>query len=236
MTVLRDFPIQLTAMDLLQAQRRGQSRTPRRGLIAAAEEAVALANTLIDPAAVCAEFPVRSVVDQQVVVSTDSASAEERTLHIGPKVDLIASAERLMVTVYTIGEALERRVRELNGAGENLASFLLDSAGVMALDAIGEALRERTERQAAERGWGVSPALSPGSLVGWPIQGQREVCALLPLGEIGVRLSKLCVLEPHKSVSMVIGSGANFESTHTGSVCEFCSLADSCWQRQEIST
>ena len=79
----------------------------------------------------------------------------------------------------------------------------------------------------------MSPSLSPGSLVGWPLRGQRELCALLPLADIGVRLNEYCVLEPHKSVSMVIGLGPEYESHEVGSVCDYCALKDSCWRRRK---
>ncbi len=103
---------------------------------------------------------------------------------------------------------------------------------MVALGAVGEAMRCLAEEAAAERGWGVSPSLSPGSLVGWPLRGQRELCALLPLDEIGVRLNSHCVLEPHKSVSALIGLGPDYESGHVGSVCKYCALQDTCWRRR----
>lgn len=234
MTILRDVPISLTPADLLQAQHGSKRRSPRPGLVAATEEAVAMSRSLIAPAAVCDEFLVRDLVGERVLLSADPASESgaEGCLTIGPKVDLLASATRLMVAVYTIGPALESRVHELYAAGGDLLAFMLDSVGVQALGAIGETLYERAEERAMELGWGVSPALSPGSLVGWSLQGQREVCALLPLDEIGVRLSDHCVLEPHKSVSMVVGLGPGYESSHVGSVCRYCCLADSCWRRR----
>jgi len=80
---------------------------------------------------------------------------------------------RDVVGEEVIGPALERRVSELHAAADDLLAFMLDSVGVLALGAIGEALRDRAEKRAAEFGWGVSPALSPGSLVGWPVEGQR---------------------------------------------------------------
>jgi hypothetical protein len=142
-------------------------------------------------------------------------------------------AQGVLAGVGTIGPALEARVHELQAAGESLQSYLLDSAGVVALGAVGEALRCLAEEMAGQRGWGVSPALSPGSLVGWPLKGQKEVCASLPLADIGVRLNAHYVLEPHKSFSAVIGLGPGYESTKVGSVCKFCALRKTCWRRRE---
>lgn len=223
--VLQDVTITLTAEELLAAQGRNEHQ-PR--LVSAAKEAIALGRTLFAPAAIYDELEVRGVAGERVELAVDGAG-----LAVGPKADLLAPAKWLLVTVYTIGPALEARVSELYRAGEPLLSYMLDCAGVMALGMVGERLRCLAEERAAGRGWGVSPALSPGGLVGWPVQGQRELCALLPLADIGVRLNEYCVLEPHKSVSMVIGLGPGYESHEVGSVCHYCALRDTCWRRRE---
>lgn len=225
MPILRDVAISLTIEELLVAQKQSELQP---ALVAAAEEAIALGQTIFAPAAVYDEFEVRSVAGERVELAVDSAG-----LTVGPKADLLAPAKRLLVAVYTIGPTLEARVGELYKAGEPLLSYMLDCAGVMALGMIGQRLRRLAEERAARRGWGVSPSLSPGGLVGWPVQGQRELCALLPLADIGVRLNKYCVLEPHKSVSMVIGLGPGYEAHQVGSVCHYCTLRDTCWRRRE---
>jgi hypothetical protein len=224
MAILRDVTINLTAEELLAAQGRNEGRA---GLMAAAEEAIALGQTLFAPVAVYDEFEVRGVAGERVELAVDTAS-----LTVGPKADLLAPAKRLLMAVYTIGPALEARVGELYGAGKPLLSYMLDCVGVMALGVVGERVRRLAEERAAGRGWGVSPALSPGGLVGWPVQGQRELCALLPLADIGVRLNQYCVLEPHKSVSLVVGLGPGYDSHEVGSVCRYCALRDTCWRRR----
>ena len=224
MAILRDVTINLTAEELLAAQ--GQNKS-RPGLIAAAEEAIALGQTLFAPVAIYDEFEVRGVTGERVELAVDSAG-----LTVGSKAHLLSPAQRLLVTVYTIGPALEARASELYRDGELLLSYMLDCAGVMALGMVGERVYRLVEEQAAGRGWGVGPALSPGGLVGWQVQGQRELCALLPLADIGVKLNQYCVLEPHKSVSMVIGLGPGYESHEVGSVCRYCALRDTCWRRR----
>jgi len=224
MPILHDTPINLTAEELLAAQGRNESR-PR--LIAVAEEAIALGQTLFAPVAIYDGFEVRGVTGERVELAADGAG-----LTVGPKADLLDPAQWLLAVVYTIGPALEARVGELYGEGEPLLSYMLDCAGVMALGVVGERLRRLAEEEAAGRGWGVGPSLSPGGLVGWPVQGQRELCALLPLADIGVKLNQYCVLEPHKSVSMVIGLGTGYRSHEVGSVCDYCALRDTCWRRR----
>ncbi len=228
MPVLHNIPIQVTATDVLA--RRGQ-RPMRSGLVQDAEGAIDLAQALWQPRAVYGWFDLQTVNGECVQLSSPARAIAE--LHVGPKAHLLSGARQVLVAVGTIGPDLERRVHDMQAAGEMLKSYLLDNAGVVALGGVGEALRCLAEEAAAAREWGVSAALSPGSLVGWPLQGQRELCALLPLDTIGVRLNDYAILQPHKSFSSVIGMGPDYGSSKAGSICRYCSLADTCWRRRE---
>lgn len=230
MTLQHDFPFILTPEEVALAQYRRRPATIPISLLEAARQAVHLAQTLAAPAAVYDWFPLREVAGREVRLDLSSGS---RQLTVGPHADMLAPARQVLVAVYTIGPALERQVRHLHETGDDLLAFMLDSAGVLALGGIGERLRQQAEEHAARQGWGLSPALAPGSLAGWPVQGQRELCALLPLEEIGVRLNDLCVLEPQKSVSLVIGVGPGYPAAHVGSLCACCALADTCWRRRD---
>jgi hypothetical protein len=228
MPILRDIPITLKAEDVIASPNKGQIRP---ALLRHAEEAIALGQTLWQPECLYDWFDVRSVDGERATIA--GLNGTEVVLQIGPKADLVAPARRALVGVVTIGPALEQRVRELQAAGENMMSYLLDSAGVVALGAAGEALRCIAEETAGELGWGVSPSLSPGSLVGWSLRGQHELCGLLPLEQIGVRLTKHAVLEPHKSASGLVGLGPGYDSAQVGSVCKYCALQKTCWRRRE---
>jgi hypothetical protein len=228
MPIIRDVSITLTAAQIIAAPK---DRPVGAALLKEAEQAIALGQTLWQPQAVYDWFEVRAVEGEQVIVS--SSSGAESTLQVGPKAELMAPARRALATVATIGPALEQKVHELQAAGESLASYLLDSAGVIALGAVGEHLRRLAEEAAAELGWGVSPSLSPGSLVGWSMRDQQALCSLLPLEQIGVHLNSHSVLEPHKSASGLVGLGPGYESTRVGSICKYCALQKTCWRRRE---
>ncbi len=231
MEILRDIPLSLTPEYVLQEVSRQAHKPPPAALQAAVEKAVALSRTLVAPAAIYDDLPVRDVVDGQIILVANLSSEEEKRLNIGPQVGLLTPARQIRATVYTIGPALEAQVRALYQAGQDLLAFALDSVGVVALGIVEEVLHCMVEEQAAGLKWGVGPALGPGSLDGWPLQGQRELCALLPLKEIGMHLTDQCVLEPYKSASMIIGLGPGYESSRVGSICRYCALAESCWRR-----
>lgn len=230
MPILADVPIALSPEQIIDSRSRGRT-SPH--LLRDAREAIALGQTLWEPKAVYGWFQVRAVNADKVVLTSSNGSEKESLLRIGPKTDLLSKAELALVCVATIGPALETRVHELNAEGETLKSYMLDSAGVIALGAVGEAIRCLVEEAAQEKGWGVGAALSPGSLVGWPLRGQKDLCSLLPLDSIGVELNSHCVLVPHKSTSTVIGLGSEYASNKVGSVCKYCALAKTCWRRRE---
>jgi hypothetical protein len=173
------------------------------------------------------------VQGETVHIITPDKPGGEVALKVGPKADLLNGAKRILASVATIGPALEEAVNHLQADGQVLQSYLLDTAGVVALGAAGEAIRCLVEETAAEMEWGVSPSLSPGSLVGWTLRGQRDLCALLPTEAVGVRLNAHCVLVPHKSSSGIIGLGPDYASGKVGSVCKYCALQKTCWRRRE---
>jgi hypothetical protein len=233
MPILRDIPIHLNPEEILASPGRRQVQPD---LLSQAEQAIALGQTLWQPVAIYDWFDVQRVDGEHVYLSGEDTlhtSQPSAVLQVGPKADLLDHARRVLVSVITIGPALEQRVQELQAAREGLQSYLLDSAGVVALGSVGEALRCLVEEAAADLGWGVSPSLSPGSLVGWPLRGQRELCALLPIEEIGVQLTNHYVLVPSKSVSGLVGLGPGYESGRVGSVCKYCALQNTCWRRRE---
>jgi hypothetical protein len=230
MTILRDILLTLTPEQVIGAQRRGRAGAPNPAMLAAAQEAIALGRALAAPASAQAEYEIRSVAGRQIVLDDGRA---ERRLTLGPKVELMAPARRAVIAVNTIGPALEKRVRELHTSGQDVLAFMLDSVGVMLLGQAGAAVRQQVEQRAVALGWGAGPVLAPGSLVGWPVSGQRELCACVALDQIAVRLTAGCMLEPQKSSSMLIGLGPEYDSSHTRPICEFCALKDSCWRRKD---
>ncbi len=232
MVVSSDIPITVTPEKVLLAQYLGRRETFPPPILESARKAIAMGQELFAPATVYVEFPVQGIEGDELLLDAGGRTAR---LKVGPKIDLLHPARRVMAAVNTIGPALEEHVSRLHAGGEALDAYMLDSVGVVALGAVGEAMRRVTEKRALELGWGVSPALAPGSLVGWPLRGQRDLCALLPLEAIGVQLNAHHVLEPHKSASTLIGLGPDYPSRHVGSVCRFCSLADTCWRRRKDS-
>ncbi|MBW1712396.1 MAG: hypothetical protein JRJ59_04545 [Deltaproteobacteria bacterium] len=229
MPVLEKITLDLSPGEVLTAIGRGQ---PLDKFEADVEWALEEAGQVWQPAALIDYFPKSGVEAEQVRVFSAKTN-QEVSLKLGPKADLLAPAEEVQVSISTIGPGLDQRIRELQAQGHSLRSYLLDSVGVVALGQVGQAVRQRAEARAADRGWGVSPSLSPGSLMGWPLEGQKVLTSLLDLDQVGVSLSPSCVLIPLKSASAAIGLGPTYQDRRVGSVCRWCVHAPTCWRRRD---
>lgn len=230
MGILADIDIDVTAEEVVISL--SQGRRDATWMIDEAKQALNAARDLWEPMIVFGWFRVAAVGKEMVALeSMDGGIPVE--LSLGPHAGLMAPSTVALVSVNTIGEKLDGRVRALNHEGRSLAAYLLDSVGVVALSKVGDAASSLAEAEAECRRWGVGPRLSPGSLVGWPVEGQHQLCALLDLEAAGLRLTEHAVIIPFKSASGLIGLGPKFNSKKVGSVCRFCMHRETCWRRRE---
>ncbi len=184
---------------------------------------------LLDPAFVWTVADVRRLGDGAVDLDLDGRRG---SLSIGPRWRLLAGASRVALALATIGPGLEEKVRALADEDPPRAA-ILDGAGTLALEALTARLFGDVEGWARSLGSGTGPALLPGSLEGWSVEGQREIAAFLDPSSIGVSLSPQALLRPFKSLSLAVGLGAGFGGDRIGSLCGDCRLRESCLWRRE---
>jgi len=150
------------------------------------------------------------------------------TLNLGHSTRFIRQAEEVLVAAYTAGSKIETEAMRAMDKQEFLESYILDLIGLLVLEKTGDLVKQIAERKAADRGWQVSPFLSPGSIHGWDLEEQLKLCSLLPLDRIGVAIRDDAVLTPFKSIACMIGIGADYTSATVGTTCQVCSKKDNC--------
>jgi hypothetical protein len=160
-------------------------------------------------------------------------SGRRIVLDLGFSIRFLSPALKAMAAVYTAGEELESAARRESSAGNHLEAYLVDLIGLILLDRVADRVKAVAETLARERGWGVGPFLSPGSVHGWELQDQASLCSLVPLREIGVEVRSDHVLAPFKSLSCLLPIGPGYSEERVGSTCRVCSLRASCRMRQE---
>ena len=230
MKVVTDIDIQLTEGEMSRCQAPG--REVSRQMMESFEKAVATALSCCVPLIVY-EFARFERMPNEKVRVHPHGQDRHFELNMGAQAGFLDGAEILMIVAHTIGPDLDVRVKQYNETGLRLESYLLDFAGLSALNKVGRHGQKIAETKAKQKGWGVSASLSPGSVDGWDILDQKILHGLLGLDRYGISLTESGMLVPFKTVISVIGIGPGYKSKKVGSVCTLCSLRDTCLQRRD---
>lgn len=146
-----------------------------------------------------------------------------RKLDIVPRTGAFRGAEWVASGVCTIGPRLPARVTEYSRSGDALRALVIDAAGSAAVEAATDAVNALICETIEPEGLHASRRISPG-YPSWPIEGQREIFALLPSDVTGVTLNSHGLMSPRKSVSFAVGAGREIRRSRHASVCSCCSL------------
>ena len=232
MPLIESIEIELDVEKIAAAMRMG---SPDARLAKQLEDELPAAMELFRPAVLYEWLEVEGVEDHEVVLRADGDGGEKR-LRLGPMAKLMSKAGRALVGAATVGARLDEELKAVKESGDFLRSYFIDSLGVAALAETGRMLCLVAEKEAASRSWGVGRRLAPGSLRGWEMEGQEDLCRLLPLEQMGLTLNDSCMLVPHKSASCLIGIGPGYEDSRTRTVCEFCPRSAKCWRRRDYAS
>lgn len=194
-------------------------RARRPSLVKIANEALRMSLSLLHP----------KVIYQ--IYETEGVQHERLLLHDGLKIESklvtqhLVAADQMVVILATIGDELDERVSKIWDDNMVLA-LALDGAGSAAVEALANAACQYFENQATDEGLQASIPLSPG-MVDWSVaEGQPQIFQLLGESSHAVHLTPSYIMVPKKSLTMVMGIGAEFKSS--GRTCDFCTMRDTC--------
>jgi hypothetical protein len=236
-----DWNITLNADDILRAQGSNPEvvRQRRPALVEIAEWAAQEAQELVHPVVLVKRFTVKELRHERLLLNpVPPAGINENTIQknsdaflSGPFIaGQLGSAEEVRVVLCTIGGQLEQLASQVISE-DILRGLALDAAGSAAAEALGELVCSRFEIEAAAQGKCVTIPYSPG-MIDWPVEeGQPQIFRLLDndtqeQDHVQVTLNENFIMTPRKSVSFVVGWGANVPQQ--GRTCDFCSLKETC--------
>jgi len=134
----------------------------------------------------------------------------------------LAGSQSLVVVVGTIGDEFERRVRTT----DLVHSLIMDGLGTVAITALTNSIFREVRAMVRERRLHATHPLYPG-MKGWELaEGQAQIFALVDGHAAGVSLNESFMMTPRKSVSFVIGIGA--QVAEGPGACEDCQAAAHC--------
>lgn len=172
---------------------------------------------LAEPRSLCHLHEVQSVT-RDAVQLTSGATFTGQRLALA-----LRHAERAALFVLTLGPRVSETVREL-AVEDPFESFLHDSVASVLVEAVADRFQAQLEAHMNQQGaWG-GHRFSPG-YCDWPTQENRALLQTLGAQRIGVHLTTGGMMTPQKSISGVIGFGAD-PLTLKRNPCKGCPRAD----------
>jgi hypothetical protein len=230
MPILRDWDLALDADKVLWGQGADPAaiRARRPILATLAGEVIAEGSPLLAPVLLYRRIQVAEVRHERLVLA-DGGSLS------GPAIaDHLGAAREVIVAVCTVGDALSARASEVFERNP-VRGLALDGLASAAAEALAEAACRHFERIAESEGLAASIPLNPG-MAGWPLlEAQQQVFALLPADEIGVTLNPSGLMEPLKSLSLVVGLGRAGDLAG-GRTCDFCTMRETCRYKERYGS
>jgi hypothetical protein len=118
----------------------------------------------------------------------------------------------------TLGPKLEKRVKAFFDGGKPAESYVLDTAGSVAITQAGNLLWQRIRRDAASRGFTGGLRRTPGCR-GIEMETQRWIFQMLADAEPGITLTESCMMVPRKSLSFLARFGGKLKQAFS---CKGC--------------
>jgi hypothetical protein len=224
-TILPNLSVTLSVDDLAEQLRRvpGGER-----LIDQAAEVLTSYGHTWSSAAVFRTMAVEGRSDSHLMVRILD-NGRQASLALGWSTTFLKHAELVVAGGYTVGKKVQKASAVASQQKDYLASYLIEQLGLALLGKTGTVVNHHIEAIAGTMGWGVGPLLSPGSVHGWELTDQENLCKLLPLAEIGMKCSAGGVLAPFNSLTFIVGLGPGYNSSRIGSPCAICNNRHKCY-------
>ena len=144
-----------------------------------------------------------------------------------PIAQVMAGAEQLIVGVCTVGAAISTASVAAKQNGSLMRAMFYEMFGAYVVGTMRQQLVEMFENEIKSQGLHISTMLSPGEST-WPVTQQAELFTLVNASQIGVSLTGTMMMNPMKSLSMVMGFGTNPLGSEGATNCDFCTMRETC--------
>jgi len=141
-------------------------------------------------------------------------------------------SESAAVFVCTAGREIGERAKTLMQEKDFLKGYIFDIAGSEIVEAAADLMQEHLKKSIIERNMRITNRFSPG-YCGWNVTEQHNLFRLIPENYCGITLNESALMQPLKSVSGLIGIGANVKFMPY--TCNFCDLKDCIYRKHKES-
>jgi hypothetical protein len=143
----------------------------------------------------------------------------------------LKKSEQAAVFACTIGPTMENWSRQIMETGESVQSYLIDMIASAMTEKAVDYLHDYISAEMAKNNLKITNRYSPG-YCDWPVSDQHQIFSLMPDNFCGISLNSSALMNPIKSVSGVIGIGANVKFEEY--LCNRCNLKDCTYRKKHM--
>lgn len=140
----------------------------------------------------------------------------------------LRGSEAYALFIATAGAEFENYLRRLKREGDEVRVYIADALGSVIAERCADALECQLQASIDKLSWHHTNRFSPG-YCGWGVEEQQVLFPLFVTHTCGVSLTEGSLMVPVKSVSGIIGMGA--EVTRKDYVCSLCNY-DKCFKQK----
>ena len=229
MTILEGIPLKFDVDQVLKSQGADpqiiRKRSPK--LVEIAERALEQGRPLLDSKVIFRELSVLSIKHERLLLE-DQNELKGKLI-----VKHLASAEKIIIILCTIGSRLEEySLKKIKN--DPVMGLAIEGVGSAAVEALANSVCTYFGEKAAEENLETTIPLNPG-MIGWDVgEGQPQIFKLLDAKELEVTLTPSCLMLPRKTLSMVIGVGADIKVG--GKTCDYCHMQETCLYKDQYAS
>jgi hypothetical protein len=135
----------------------------------------------------------------------------------------IKKADKAAVFICTIGSAMEEWSRKLLIEGDGVLSYIVDTVASVTVESLTDRLHDHIGQEMKKEGLKITNRYSPG-YCDWVVSEQHKLFSMLPEKFCGISLTESALMVPIKSVSGIIGIGADVKWVKY--TCDTCGITD----------
>ena len=163
------------------------------------------------------------------IESLSTVHIRDCVLNTGPTISrLLEKSTSFAVFAATAGVEFEEITQEYKKTEDILVHYILDIMGTTIVEKVGDYLESKIEKDFPDIPH--TNRFSPG-YCNWHLTEQRKIFGLLGHNPCGITLSEVCLMNPVKSISGIIGLGKDVKTRQYA--CRYCELKY-CYKRKRL--
>lgn len=161
---------------------------------------------------------IRFIVDTRSIVINNIGFQIEKIVF-----SQIRKSVSAAIFLCTAGKEIGTRSRKAMEERDLLRGYIYDVIGSEIAEAAADLMQDELEKELNTEGLKMTNRYSPG-YCGWDVAEQHKLFRLVPDNYCGIRLTESALMDPVKSVSGIIGIGANVK--YNPYTCRMCNMKD----------